>query len=92
MKRAAAASFLLVLLMTPAGAKASAAAQADVVLVEDGTPRAAILVPADAPDRAGNAAAMLAAHVEWMSGARLPVVRETKDHPFAAKDLSLIHI
>ena len=66
------------------------AAPADLTLVADGRPLAAILIAGDAPVPARNAATILAAHVEWMSGARLPVVRETKDHPFAAKDGAVV--
>ena len=75
---------LCAVLLAQACACAAAPAPPELILVERGAPRAAILVPADAPAGARNAARLLAAHLEWMSGARLPLLRETPDAPFRA--------
>ncbi|MBI4026442.1 MAG: DUF4838 domain-containing protein [Verrucomicrobia bacterium] len=46
-----------------------------LVIVENGQPRAAIVVAADEP-KAANAAAEIQKYVEKMSGAKLPIVKE----------------
>lgn len=52
------------------------AAGARVVLVEDGEPRATIVIARDAGAKVETAAAELAEYIEKISGARLPIVRE----------------
>jgi len=52
------------------------ASLAPAALVEDGQPRATIVVPADASPTVREAAQELSAYLEKMSGAKLPVVAE----------------
>jgi hypothetical protein len=84
------AAALCTVLLVRACACAAAPSPPELVLVRDGKAAAAVLVPADAPGRAHNAARILAAHLEWMSGARLPLVREAEDAPFRAADGAVV--
>lgn len=52
------------------------ASLASAVLVENGQPRATIVIPADASPTVQEAARELGAYLEKMSGAKLPVVKE----------------
>ena len=64
-------------------------AASGVVLVEDGAPAVAIVLPANAERIAAYAADELAYHVEKASGARLEILKEPLDQPL---DLPAVYV
>ncbi len=54
-----------------------ASASTPLILVEDGQPKASILIPATPSELERFAAAILSKHLEQMSGAKLPIETET---------------
>ncbi|HOJ22212.1 MAG TPA: DUF4838 domain-containing protein [Armatimonadota bacterium] len=68
-------------------ALASPAAAANLVLVEDGQARAQVVIPDDASDRVRDLAGDFARVLARMSGARLPVVKESVSDPTQARVL-----
>lgn len=60
-----------------------AAVRAEILLVESGAPRSAIVIGADASDQAREAASYLQEYIEKISGARLPIQAEADPAPGA---------